>query len=64
MEYGINQQDQIYYPANQINSSKKEISRKTTKMAPTRIPLGGMGNGIERAHSKDYFITEVKILKH
>ena len=37
---------------------------KLTKKAPTRIPPGGMGNGLERAYSKDDFIIEITISKH
>ena len=38
-------QDQIYYPANQINSSKKEISRKRRKWHRRESPQGGWGMG-------------------
>ena len=45
----------MYYPANQINYSKRN-KQKMTKSAPTRIPPVGMGNGLERAYSKNNFI--------
>ena len=58
MEYGIN--NKIKYTTLQIRSILvKGNKQRTTKMAPTRIPPGGMGNGLERAYSKDDFITEV-----
>ena len=47
MEYEIN---------NKINE------QKATKRTPTQIPPGGMGNGLERAYSKNNFITAVTIL--
>ena len=63
MEYGIN--NKIKYTTLQIRSILvKGNKQKTTKMAPTRIPPRGMGNGLERAYSKNYFITVVKISKH
>ena len=49
MEYGINKK--IKYTTSQIISILvKGNERKTTKMAPTRIPPRGMGNGLERAY--------------
>ena len=45
MEYGIQKQDQIYYPINQINSSKNEISRKRRKGHRRESPQGGWGMG-------------------
>ena len=63
MKYGIN--NKIKYTTLKIKSILvKGIKQKMTKMAPTQIPLGGMGNGLERAYSKDDFITAVKISKH
>ena len=63
MEYGI--KNKIKYTTLKIRSILvKGNKQKTTKMAPTRIPLGGMGNGLERAYSKDDFITVVTISKH
>ena len=62
MEYGIN--NKIKYTTLQIRSILvKGNKQKTTKMAPTQIPPGGMGNGLERAYSKNDFITAVKISK-
>ena len=34
----------------------KGNKQKSMKKAPTQIPPGGMGNGLERAYSKDNFI--------
>ena len=63
MEYGIN--NKIKYTTLQIISILlKGNKQKKTKKAPTRIPPRGMGNGLERAYSKDDFITEVTISKH
>ena len=60
MEYGIN--NKIKYTTLQIRSIlvKKEKA-ENDEMAPTRIPPGGMGNGLERAYSKDDFIIDVTI---
>ena len=33
----------------------KFMNKKYKKMTPTQIPPGGMGNGLERAYSKNYF---------
>ena len=55
MEYGI--KNKIKYTTLQIRSILvKGNKQKNTKMAPTRIPPGGMGNGLERAYSKGNFI--------
>ena len=63
MEYGI--KNNIKYNTLQIRSILvKGNNQKKAKMAPTRIPPGGMGNGLERAYSKNDFITAVKISKH
>ena len=63
MEYGIN--NKIKYTTLQIRSILvKGNKQKMTKMAPTRIPPGGMGNGLERAYSKEDFITAVTISEH
>ena len=63
MEYGIN--NNIKYTTLQIRSILvKGNKQRMMKMALTRIPPGGMGNGLERAYSKDDFITEVTISKH
>ena len=63
MEYGI--KNKIKYTTLQIRSILvKGNKQRTTKMAPTLIPPGGMGNGLERAYSKDGFIKEVTISKH
>ena len=60
MEDGI--KNKIKYTTLQIRSILvKGNKQKTTKMALTRIPPGGMGNGLERAYSKDDFITEITI---
>ena len=60
MEYGIN--NKIKYTTLQIRSILvKGNKQKKMKKAPTRIPPGGMGNGLERAYSKDDFITDVTI---
>ena len=62
VEYEIN--NKIKYTTLQIRSILvKGNKHKKTKKAPTRIPPGGMGNGLERAYSKDDFITEVIISK-
>ena len=64
MEYGI-KKNKIKYTTLQIKSILvKGNKQRTTKMAPTRIPPRGMGNGLERAYSKDDFTTEVTISKH
>ena len=63
MEYGI--KNKIKYTTLQISSIlAKGNNKKMTKMASTRIPPGGMGNGLERAHSKDDIITEVTTSKN
>ena len=63
MEYGIN--NKIKYTTLQIRSTLvKGNKQKKTKMALTRIPPGEMGNGLERAYSKDDFITEATPSKH
>ena len=63
MEYGIN--NKIKYTTLKIRSILvKGNKQKKTKMASTQIPPGGMGNGLERAYSKDDFITELTISKH
>ena len=55
MEYGIN--NKIKYTTLQIRSILvRGNKQKTTKMAPTWIPPGGMGNGIERTYSQGNFI--------
>ena len=56
MEYGIN--NKVKYTTLQIRSMlvKKRNKKKATKMALTQIPPGGIGNGLERAYSKDNFI--------
>ena len=56
MEYGIN--SEINYPTLQIRSIlvEKINKQKATKRAPMQIPPGGMGNGLERAYSKNDFI--------
>ena len=60
MEYGI--KNKTKYTTLKIRSILvKGNKQRTKKMAPTRIPPGGMGNGLERAYSKDDFITEVTI---
>ena len=63
MEYGIN--NKIKYTTLQVRSIivEKKKAKKRRKMAPTRIPPGGMGNGLERANSKSDFITAVTISK-
>ena len=63
MEYGI--KNKIKNTTLQIRSILvKGNKQKMTKMAPTRIPPGGMGNGLERAYSKEDFITAVTISEH
>ena len=51
MEYGNDFKSK--YTTLQINTmlDLKKMNEKQ-KMTPTQIPLGGMGNGLERAHSK------------
>ena len=64
MEYGIN--NKIKYTTLQVRSilvKKKYKQKERRKMAPTRIPPGGMGNGLERANSKSDFITAITISK-
>ena len=63
MEYGI--KNKIKYTTLQIRSILLKGNKQTkTKKAPTRIPPGGMGNGLERAYSKDDFITDVTTSKN
>ena len=63
MEYGIKNKSK--YTTLQIKSILvKGNKQRTTKVASTRIPPGGMGNGLERAYLNDDFITEVTISKH
>ena len=56
MEYGIDFMSK--YTTLQINTTvEKKDERKAKKKTRTQIPLGGMGNGLERAYSELYFIT-------
>ena len=56
MKYEINKK--INYTTLHIRSILvlKRNDQKATKRTPTQIPLGGMGNGLERAYSKNNFI--------
>ena len=60
MEYGIN--NEINYPTLQIRSILvwKRNEEKHKKDTDANHP-GGMGKGLERAYSKNNFITAVKI---
>ena len=63
MEYGI--KNKIKYTTLQIRSILvKGNQQKMTKMASMRMPPGGMGNGLERAYSKEDFIKAVTISEH
>ena len=56
MEYDVN--NELNYTILHIRSIlvlKKRNKQKATKMTPTQIPPGGMGNGLERAYSKKWF---------
>ena len=55
MEYGIDFKSK--YTTLQINATLdwKKMNKKQ-KMTRRQIPLGGMGNGLERAYSKNDFI--------
>ena len=67
MEYGINKKNQVYYPENYINSSKKEISRKRQKGHRRKSPQGGWGMGSKEPIPKmtlfiiGYRISELKL---
>ena len=56
MEYETD--NELNYTTLQIRSKLilKRNEKKATKRTPTQIPLGGMGNGLERAYSKNSFI--------
>ena len=57
----INKSIILYYNLDQCY--QKINKQKATKRAPTQIPPRGMGNGLERAYSKNDFITAVTISK-
>ena len=60
MEYGIN--NYIKYTTLQIISILVKGNKvENDENGTDANPLGGMGNGLERAYSKDDFITAVKI---
>ena len=56
MEYEID--NELKYTTLHIRAKliSKGMNKKAKKMTPTQIPLGGMGNGLERAYSKIIFI--------
>ena len=64
MEYEIN--NKINYTTLHIRSKLilKINEQKATKRTPTQIPPGGMGNGLERAYSKNNLLTVVTISKN
>ena len=61
MEYEIDNESKVYYPADQIYASLKRDEQKANKKTPMQIPPGGMGNGLERAYSKLFLLPVVKI---
>ena len=60
MEYGIDMKSN--YTTLQINTTLdwKKMNEKQ-KMTWTQIPLGGMGNGLQRAYSKLFLLPVVTI---
>ena len=57
MQYEID--NELKYTTLRIRATLvwKRDEQKVKKMTLTQIPLGGMGNGLERAYSKIIFIN-------
>ena len=56
MEYETD--NELKYTTLQIRATLdlRKMNEKAKKRTRTQIPLGGMGNGLERAYSKNIFI--------
>ena len=57
MEYETN--NELKYTTLQIRATLdlRKMNEKAKKRTRTQIPPGGMGNGLERAYSKNNFIN-------